>query len=381
MNEINIPLPIQIVIDDVGWWTGRDSSAENGPFRTGIERNHHPLDYEAIAELGKRLHMRPQAAFILSEWDRTDCLKSMPEATHLGRQWSNPWKSSALLEEAAAIVRQEHRFIEVVLHGIGHEYWGNGTMERAEWHDRHGNMRPKETVLGHLRTFAALLQENDLGSFPESFVPTAFYHRFGAEDGLAGLLEQFGVKYMSTPFQMMQKSKQPESELFGIDGDLITVNRGSDLCNWNQIAPEVKGELEGPICGMHWPNLLHPNPEKNGETVRRWVEFLLPYQRRFDTMLSANTAEGFSQLVYRWGVFLQPGPSGCLLDFSKLSGYKLPGLADSFTLKVKRNVRIVSSSHDIDLEENTERSTPDYRTLTVRRKSEAKSAFINWETL
>lgn len=379
MDPICIPLSIQVVIDDVGWWTGQDSSRENGPFRTGIERNHHPLDYEAIVELGKQLHMRPQAAFILCEWDRTDRLKALPDATHLGERWNNPWKSSSLLKEAATIVRNESRFIELVLHGIGHEFWGTGVMDRAEWHDKAGKMRPTESVLKHLQVFAALLKENNLGDFPESFVPTAFNHHFGhATAEFSSILIQSGIKYMSTPFQVMHKSKQPESELFGIDGSLITVNRGKDLCDWNMIAPDVSGVIKGPICGMHWPNLLHPNPERNGEVVRRWSELLEPYQHRFDTMLAANTAEGFSQLIYRWGVHLQADSSGCLMDFSKLTAYKLPGLLDYFTIKVNKNVRIVSSSAEIALFEDRQKSTADYKTIIVRRQTNAKSAFIHW---
>ncbi|NIK78712.1 hypothetical protein FHS15_003858 [Paenibacillus castaneae] len=380
MNRISIPLAVQIVIDDVGWWTGKSSINENGPWRSDIDRDHHPMDYEAIAELGKQLGMRPQASFILSEWDQTDRLKMLPDSTHMGERWSNPWKSSPLLKEAAAIIRNENRFIEVGLHGIGHEYWGNGgVLERAEWHDKVGNMRPRESVLGHLRAFAAILEENDLGPFPESFVATAHQHHYGAgEAGLAFILEQFGVKYHSLPFEGMPMTKQPESELFGFDGPLIAVNRGKDLYQWNVLDPDVSGKINGPICGMHWPNLLHPNPELNGEVVSRWVKFLEPYQWRFDTMLAANTAEGFSQLVYRWGVTLQSKPTGCLLDFSRLSGYKLPGLLNYFTIKVKKNVRILSSSAEITLFENTLQSTSDYVTVVVRRQSNAKSAFIHW---
>jgi hypothetical protein len=53
--------------------------------------------------------------------DQTDFLKSLPDATHMGEQWSNQWKPSPLLKEAAKIIRNENRFIELVLHGIGHE--------------------------------------------------------------------------------------------------------------------------------------------------------------------------------------------------------------------------------------------------------------------
>ncbi len=285
-----------------------------------------------------------------------------------------------MLDEAAKMIRDNHDLFELTLHGIGHEYWKTGMMSRAEWHDENGTMRPKESVAAHLRVFLRLLKQNDLGPFPESFVPTAFLHRFGAgEEGLPGMLAEYGVKYMSTPFSMMHAVKQPESDLFGIDGPLITVNRGKDLCEWNEIAPDVAGEIHGPICGMHWPNLLHPDPDRNGEVVERWGRLLETYQRRFDTMLAPNTAEGFSQLIYRWGTELQYDDFGCKLDFSKLSSCKPPGLLDSFTLKVERKWNIVSSSPEIHLFENQQQSTTEYKSILIKRQSSAKSAYIHWK--
>ena len=73
--SVYIPLPIQVVIDDVGWWSGKDGEAENQPYRTGINRNHVLADYEAVVELGKSLGIRPQAATILCEWDRGNILR------------------------------------------------------------------------------------------------------------------------------------------------------------------------------------------------------------------------------------------------------------------------------------------------------------------
>ena len=47
-----VPMPIQIVIDDVGWWSGEDGNEIQQPYRTGIEVNHVPADYQAIVDLG-----------------------------------------------------------------------------------------------------------------------------------------------------------------------------------------------------------------------------------------------------------------------------------------------------------------------------------------
>lgn len=66
------------------------------------------------------------------------------------------------------------------------------------------------------------------------------------------------------------------------------------------------------------------------------------------------------------------------MDFSKLSAHELPGLLDYFTIKVKRNVRIVSSSAEIALLEDTQKSTADYKIIIVRRQANTKSAFIHW---
>jgi hypothetical protein len=60
--QANVPIAIQVVIDDVGWWSGTDDHASGGPYRTGMPRNHTIEDYTAIIELGRRLSIRPQAA-------------------------------------------------------------------------------------------------------------------------------------------------------------------------------------------------------------------------------------------------------------------------------------------------------------------------------
>ena len=75
-----IPMPLQVVIDDVGWWSGEDGSERQEPYRTGIDRRHVPADYRAIVELGRALGIRPQAATVLCEWDKDNILRTLPRA-------------------------------------------------------------------------------------------------------------------------------------------------------------------------------------------------------------------------------------------------------------------------------------------------------------
>ena len=56
--QLTIPMPLQIIVDDVGWWSGVDGSQYNQPYRTGLGRDHQPEDYLALASLGKELGMR-----------------------------------------------------------------------------------------------------------------------------------------------------------------------------------------------------------------------------------------------------------------------------------------------------------------------------------
>ncbi|MCP4639306.1 MAG: hypothetical protein GY851_02665 [bacterium] len=318
-----IPMPVQVVIDDVGWWCGEDGHDRGEPFRTGIDRNHVPADYEAIVRLGQALNMRPQAAFILCEWDRDNILRELPSSTWMGAAWDNPQRTGPWHEEAADIVRRNKDHLELTLHGLGHERWQEGRMERAEWHDTDGRMRPADEVRKRLELYARILDQHGLGPFPDSYVPTAFLHRFGAEDGgLATILAETGVTFISTPFAGMHRDREPEYPLFGMDGGVMTADRGHDLCPWYAIEPELAGALEGPICGMHWPNLLHSNPERNSEIVDRWVGLLKPYGRGVDTTLARDAKTFATQLVYHTCAQVRVEPEGLVLDLSGLTAVR-----------------------------------------------------------
>ncbi len=300
--QVFIPMPVQVVIDDVGWWSGEDGSKQQEPYRTGINRNHVPADYQAIVELGKSLGIRPQAATILCEWDKENILSQIPTSTWMGEKWNNSKNVGPWMEEAAEIIRNNQDHYEFTLHGIGHEYWENGMFTRAEWTDSNGQMRPADQVKSHLDYYQKLMEQHNLGPFPKSFVPAAFRHSFGPSEGrtisLAELLLQKGITYINTPFESMYNSNRVQYGLFGLDHDVMTVDRGSDEFQWTAFPGIPSKKLTGPTCGMHWPNLLHPDPERNSETVQKWVNYLKPYNERPETLLAPNSVIFQQQLAY-----------------------------------------------------------------------------------
>ncbi|QGY45055.1 hypothetical protein GM418_15660 [Maribellus comscasis] len=319
--EIFIPMPVQVVIDDVGWWSGTDGSKWQEPYRTGINRNHVPADYQAIVELGKSLGIRPQAATILCEWDKYNILSQLPTSTWMGEKWDNSKWVGDWLDEAAEIIRNNKEHFELTVHGIGHEYWENGAFTRAEWTDSNGQMRPVEQVELHLDYFERLMKQHNLGPFPKSFVPTAFRHSFGPSEGrkisLASLLRKRGINYINSPFESMYNSHRIQHKLFGFDDGVITIDRGSDEFPWLTFPGNPSKGLTGPTCGLHWPNMLHPEPERNLEVVQKWVNYLKPYNEKPETILASDSVDFQRQLIHHSLTKKERTGNSVIFDFSE----------------------------------------------------------------
>jgi hypothetical protein len=335
--KVYVPKPIQVVIDDVGWWSGEDGSDRNEPYRTGINRHHVPADYQAIADLGKTLGIRPQAAFILCEWDKENILRQVPTSTWMGDKWDNSKWIGPWLEEAAEIIRSNEDHFELTLHGVGHEYWEKGNFTRAEWTDSNGQMRPQDQVELHLDYFEKLMNQHKLGPFPESFVPAAFRHSFGPSEGrevgLAEILVKRGINYINTPFSSMYNQDRAQFETFGIDAGVMTVDRGDDEFPWLTFPADPSAGLTGPTCGLHWPNMLHPDPEKNPQIVARWINFLKPYNEKQDMMLAPDSAAFQHQLVHHTLTYAKLKGNSIELDFTETD--RLPGNIGKGELTIK----------------------------------------------
>lgn len=378
-----IPLPIQVVIDDVGWWSGKDGSEWQEPYRTGINRNHVPNDYRAIVRLGRELGIRPQAAMILCEWDKENILRKVPTSNWMGSNWDNSKWVGPWLEEAAEIIRNNKDHFELTLHGIGHEYWKGDTFTRAEWANNEGVMRPLDQVKKHLEFFGVLLRQHNLGPLPTSFVPTAFRHGFGPtgnhDISMAEVLANHGFKYINTPFSSMLNAQATQYEKFGFDSQVITVDRDRDILSWNTIGKGPEGEIHGATCGMHWPNVLHPDPNRNFEIIDKWIKFLKPYNHRLDTMLAPNSLEFRHQLVQHACTKPKVNGNTIRLDFTNVD--KIPGKLgkNKLTLKIKSLHKVSFKANAIKIIDKSvaEHEDAHLYTLQLERMPRNKEARID----
>ena len=383
--SVSIPRPIQIVIDDVGWWSGEDGHEIQQPYRTGISRNHVPADYRAIVDLGIKLGVRPQAATILCEWDRENILRDVPTITWMREKWDNSKWVGPWLDEAADIIRNNQNHYELTMHGVGHEYWQDENMTRAEWADSSGTMRPLDQIELHLDYFEKLLHQNQLGSFPTSFVPTAFLHGFGLtgnhQVSMAEVVKKRGIEYINTPFYNMFNAEGAQFGLFGVDSGVITIDRGEDLLDWDVFSGKPSGVLTGPTCGLHWPNLLHEDPSRNSEIVDTWVELLKPYNDKPETLLAKNSTLFRNQLIHHVCTKVKVREDEFHIDFLETNKLNDQLSNNQLTVKIESGRKLTFNSDDLKISDSkTSQGKANYLyTLTIDRIKNLEKAVVKFE--
>lgn len=252
--DITIPQPFLVTVDDVGWWNGWNGSAQNQPFRTGMGRRHVPGDYQALVALARRLSMRIPAGLVLCEWDQTGLLKQLPSATWMGSRWQAPPGDRAQREAAASILNRSRPFIEPALHGIGHEFWINGRMDRSEFHTAEGRMRHPDEIKQHLEYFFLLLQQNHLDTDVNIFIPPALNHSFGnGKSGFQNLASAFGIQYISLVFDRTRCHAPPQFKDVGWENRVVLMDRGPSPIDWHRTAASPLSTRTSPFSPCTGP--------------------------------------------------------------------------------------------------------------------------------
>jgi len=312
---ISVPMPIFLVIEDVGWWQGIDGSLRNEPYRNRFARRHCLADYQALTRLAKRLSMRIALGMVMGEWDRTNFLKDVAGATWMGKAWDNKVNQGPWLEETAQYLRDHNHFLEIALHGICHEYWQDGQMQRSEFHDQDGRMRPRPVIQRHLEAFATLLEQNGWHGFPRLFIPPALNHSFGNKDNsIQAVLHSFGIKFVTTRFDRANQYSAPAHQNLTWEGEVGLLERGSSPVSWDRAASPPVWPGTNPILPLHWGNLLHREPQRNNEIVDSWADMLLAKSAGLDCILAEDLASCWRQAAVFYLADLQRNQRGMTID-------------------------------------------------------------------
>lgn len=288
MNRVVIPKSTYIIIDDVGWWSGTDGSAYGEPYRTGIDRPHSVSDYIALDTFAKKLGVKPQVALIVGEWDRYNRLKNVPCSNWMLSDWDNSKNVGKHLDEAMEVLNQGN--LCVAIHGLCHEYWEEkNKFTRAEF----GFDRDQSIIKAHLDAFYQILEDNGFKGKIKAYVPPAFYH---TPFEITKILYIYGIRYMSTVFRTMRY--EGKKDRYILENGIINCDRANGFEYWYSIDTTPPEEIRLGFCGLHWPNLLHPDPNRYPETIERWVNHYNRYKEEFGAILAKDEEEGHWQTVY-----------------------------------------------------------------------------------
>ncbi|KAB2892325.1 MAG: hypothetical protein F9K32_01060 [Desulfobulbaceae bacterium] len=330
---VALPMPLLLVVEDVGWWQGEDGSGRNQPYRNGFCRRHCLADYHALVSLSGMLSMRIVIAMVLGEWDRSNLLREVVGATWMGTAWDNRANQGPWLDEAADYLLGHQRQLEIAVHGLCHEFWQDGRMQRSEFHDDGGRMRPREIVASHLEAFGAILRANGFMDFPRLFVPPALRHSFGnGEDSIQALLKGFGIDYVTTRFARARQYTPPVHEMLTWESGVAILERGVSPVSWRDMAT-TPGELPAtPVVALHWGNLLHADPQRNGEIVDRWAEKILNATTGIERIAAADAADCWRQTAALYLADIRSDAASIFINLRQLP--PLPSLRGPFSLKV-----------------------------------------------
>ena len=333
--EITIPMALQLVVEDVGWWGKSHPVGPHGPFRSGLHRRHHPSDYLALVHLAEQLNMRPLIAFVACEWDRTNLLRKVPTATWMGSDWDNSPNVGPWLDQAARTLSDHRNRLEIGLHGVGHEYWHRGRRSRTEFHDQMGKMRPRAHIEAHLDAFAEIMDQNGLGPHPTAFVPPGLNHCFGEGDrGIHHLLNRRGICRVTTDLTRAKMVRAPQHARMAWENEVLIIDRGSAAVPWHVTAARPRFSFAGPVLSLHWANLLDEDRQRSLTVVQRWVDYIKNGIDPLQQMLAPDTATCWTQFAYRAMSRIATGAGQVTIDMRPLRRIPQKTLKKTFFIRV-----------------------------------------------
>jgi len=116
----------------------------------------------------------------------------------------------------------------------------------------------------------------------------------------------------------------------------MLVDRGKHVPVWNDTNCDPIFSFDGPILPLHWPNILHHDPEKNSMVVDRWVQFIKTGVEKNGCVLSRNLMSCLTQFSYKQFSKIEKINNGYIVDLSWRKNIPQHLLGASFFIKVKK---------------------------------------------
>ena len=350
MDFFKIPLAVQIVMDDFGWFYGKNELAEGGPARTAICRDHTEEDYRVINELGRRLGMKIVCGFTIGEWDKDNRLRGMKHATPNEESWDR--KSAIDMEKARRFfeIIEESEYIDIAFHGLMHSFWTDG--------ENYGNPREfyyyelpegaterrvdypcvpvsADYVDSHLKAWFDIYNAWGFSKPVKTFISPAGLHRDRQKVlDYAEKIKKYGILYWKNGWDGFTGF----TEVFD---NVIFLECGDDFLDFDAIdvEPDALPPFHGrtAVFGNHWPNFLRSEPSKNFDFLDRWERFFARIADTYGLMLSKDIAFAATQAQFKRHAKARFADGVLTIDVSAVFGTGAAGLLDSFYLSFTRD--------------------------------------------
>jgi len=324
INDIKIPTPFQISMDDIGWIEGRTPYWDGfQPTRTGIPRRHTIEDYKIINEIGRSINMKICGMFVLGDWDKKGILSKVPYSNKMGTEWTGSPYINMDEEEEIRDYLNSCEYLEMAFHGLMHECWDDsGEYMGAEFVppcdfksgvNRKNGPAPEWYVRAHLDGFMEIY--NDWGFKKELRAFTCPGHCMDAwKDGsYTKIIKDYGIKYWHEPY----------IDITRVDNTVMLNKMPGWIAFWEAYdlnpdkLPTYTEENAGIICS-HWPNFLRYDPERNIENLESWTAFFNRQAEQFGIMLSRDIAFAHKQLLYKNWCKVTEENGKIKIDFTKV---------------------------------------------------------------
>lgn len=334
-NKIIIPEGFILIVDDVGWWLPHNKRLYSATWKDGEIDRERPYcldDYRALAEIGKALDMRVLCGFTIGEWDRDRIIASVPNASALGKAWTNAevLEHPELLDEARDYINSNAEHIEMAVHGLNHMFWTDaGERIPAEYyHDENGKqvMLPPDSMRKHLDAWFEIYERNGFKAPVDKFIPCCFRYNYSQGDGeISYILKDYGIKFVSTIFASMKYDTPEKPVMACIENGILTTDRTKDTVHWALMDAQPPKELKSTTFGAHWPAFISRDHNDNMKAVARWVEYFKQYKNKFDVVCARDQEMAARQIFYkRFTRMTETSKDRFTLDFSEADKQNAP---------------------------------------------------------
>ena len=347
--EVIVPVALQIRIDDVAWMKGEDERHLNRPSRSGLPRKHHPLDYLALNEIGKKLDMKLGCSLVLGEWDKNNRLRGVPYVSWDPEGWDAAGQLDMDYANACFENLDGSEYLDYTLHGLCHGYYDNGKIvtEMQYYPNVYDPVKgcytndwrylTKDELRTHLDLFLQIY--NDWGFKKEivSFAgPCGCKGTPESNAAYAEVLREYGILYWNNGWGNYDDN-------VGVTQGIICA-KGFEVVRWNafdvdpMLLPiKLTEGMEKPqtdFC-FHWTNFIRYHPEHNFERVDAWVDYFNRHGDIFGVMLSRDTAFADSQAVYNRFARVTATETGCTIDLTQVDNKNAIGLKNEFYISIR----------------------------------------------